>query len=108
MVDGPPGSLTTSERLELLRRYEASWKNFEWSEQNTYVYPHEPTWEFYGNVWAHSRGRDAIDFVQMPSRLRGIPIRQWTISFDFEVRHFSMDPAQDLLVIIENTYMKYV
>ena len=39
MVDGPPGSLTTSERLELLRRYEVSWETFEWSEKNTLDYP---------------------------------------------------------------------
>ena len=44
---------------------------------------------------------NAIDFVQLPSRLRGIPMRQWRLIFDFNVRDFSMDPSQDLLVIIE-------
>jgi hypothetical protein len=101
MVDGPPGGLTTSERLELLRSYEASWKNLEWSEYNTVSYPEGRAWEFYGNVWAHSRGSNAIDFVQLPSRLRGIPMQQWTLRFDIDVRDFSMDPSQDLLVIIE-------
>jgi hypothetical protein len=114
MVDGPPGGLSTSERLELLRLYEASWKNLEWSEKNTLAStldnpsPHTPSWEFYGNVCAHSIGRDAIDFVQLPSRLRGIPMRQWTIRFDFEMSEFSMDLSQDLLVIIENASRKYV
>ena len=110
MVNGPPGSLTTSERLELLRRYEASWETFEWSEKNTLDYPspHGPSWEFYGNVSVRRRGKDAIDFVQLPSGLRGIPMRQWTITFDFIIGHFSMDPSQDLLVIIENTFRKYV
>ena len=110
MVDGPPGSLTTSERLELLRRYEVSWETFEWSEKNTLDYPslHRPSWEFYGNVCAHRRGKDAIDFLQLPSGLRGIPMCQWTITFDFTIGHFSMDPSQDLLVIIENTFRKYV
>ena|ERR1700677_4842495 len=108
MIDGPPGGLTTSERLELLRRYEASWKNIEWSEHNTIVSPDGQLWEFYGNVWAHSRGRDAIEFVQLPSRIRGIPMRQWTLSFDFAVRDFSMDPSQDLLVTIEDNLRKYV
>ena len=106
MVDGPPGNLSTSERLELLRRYEASWKNFEWSEHNTVDYSHGPAWEFYGNVWGHSRGSDAIDFVQLPSRLRGISLRQWTLRFDFDVRDFSMDPSQDLLVTIKNNFRK--
>jgi hypothetical protein len=108
MVDGPPGSLTTSERLELLRSYEASWKNIQWGEHNTVSYPQGPASELYGNVWAHSRGSNAIDFVQLPSRLRGISMRQWTLRFDFDVRDFSMDPSQDLLVLIENTFRKYV
>jgi hypothetical protein len=102
MTVGPPSALATSERLELLRRYEASWKNIEWSEHNTIVSPDGHLWEFYGNVWAHSRGSDAIEFVQLPSRIRGIPMRQWTLRFDFSVRDFSMDPSQDLLVTIED------
>jgi hypothetical protein len=103
MVDGPPGNLTTSERLELLRRYEASWRSIEWSEHYTIPYPQGSSWEFYGNVWGHSRGNHAIDFVQLPSRLRGISLRQWTLRFDFEVQDFSMDPSQDLLVTIEES-----
>jgi hypothetical protein len=109
MVDGPPGNLATSERLELLRRYEAAWTNVEWSEHYTIPYPQGGACEFYGNVWGHSQGRsrghsggsDAIDFVRFPSRLRGISLRQWTLRFDFEVQDFSMDPSQDLLVMIE-------
>ena len=108
MVDGPPGGLTTSKRLELLRSYEASWKNIEWNEYNTVLAPLDQVWELYGNVWAHGRGSDAIEFVQLPSRLRGIPMRQWTLTFDFAVRDFSMDPSQDLLATIENNLRKYV
>ena len=107
MSDGPPGNLITSERLKLLRRYEASWKNILWNEHNTILSPVGGVWELYGNVWAHSRGSDTIDFVQLPSRLRGIPMRQWTLTFDFAVRDFSMDPSQDLLAAIEKV-RKYV
>ncbi|KAH9064345.1 hypothetical protein EDB87DRAFT_1785862 [Lactarius vividus] len=102
MEDGPPGGLTTSERLELLKNYEASWKNLQWNEHTTLPLPAGSLWELYGNVWAHSRGSDAIEFVQIPSRLRGIPMRQWTLRFDYDLRDFGMDPSQDLLVTIEN------
>lgn len=107
MENGPPGDLSTHERLKLLRTYEASWKNTEWNEHTTVPSPNGSLWELNGNVWAHSRGSDAIDFVQLPSRLRGIPIRQWTLKFDFVPRDFSMDPSQDLLVTVEN-FRKYV
>ncbi|KAI9461007.1 hypothetical protein BJY52DRAFT_245215 [Lactarius psammicola] len=102
MVDGPPGDLTASERLELLRSYEASWKNIEWNDHTTIPSPVGSLWELYGNVWAHSGGSDTIEFVQLPSRLRGIPMRQWTLRLDFALRDFGMDPSQDLLVTIEN------
>ena len=110
MVDGPPGNLTTSERFELLRRYETSWKNLEWSEHHTFPFYHERVSEFCGNVWGYASGSDTnntIDFVQFPSRLRGIPLRQWTLRFDFVVRNFGMDPSQDLLVTLEY-FRKYV
>ena len=115
MVDGPPGNLTASERLELLRRYEASWKNIQWSVDNTFTYPvggfgARTPGKLYGNVWAHNREleRDAIDVVQLPARLRGVPMRQWTLRFDFTVQSFAMDPSQDLLVTIETNFKKYV
>ena len=101
MVDGPPGNPTTPERLELLRTYKASWKNIEWSEHHTISYHQGRSWELYGNVWGHSRGSDAIDFVQLPSCIRGISLRQWTLRFGFDVLQFSMDPSQDLLVTIK-------
>ena len=107
MEDGYPGDRTTSERLNLLKSYETSWRNIEWNEHNTVLSPWGGLWEFYGNVWAHSRGSDSFDFVQLPSRIRGIPMRQWTLKFDYTVRDFGMDPSQDLLVTIEN-FRQYV
>ncbi|KAN0136222.1 hypothetical protein V8E53_006082 [Lactarius tabidus] len=102
MEDGPPGDLTTSERLDLLRRYEVSWKNTEWNEYKIITWPLRGwfgVWESYGNVLARNSGiQGRIDFVQLPSRLCGIPMRQWTLSFDFVVREFGLDASQDLLV----------
>jgi len=101
MVDGPPGKLSHSERLGLLRSYEASWRNLDWNAFTSLPVPHGSVWELNGNVWAHSKGSDAIEFVQLPSRLRGIPLHQWTVRLDFALQDFSMDPSQDLLVTVE-------
>jgi hypothetical protein len=101
MVDGPPGPLSTSERLSLLRSYETSWKNLDWNAHTSLPLPDGSLWELYGNVWAHSKGIDSLVFVQIPSRLRGIPLSQWTLNLDFPLRDFGMDPSQDLLVTIE-------
>ena len=107
MEDGTSGDLTTSKRLDLLRNYNTSWKNIEWNEHITIVPGTGGVWELYGNVWAHSKESDVIEFVQLPSRIRGIPMRQWTLRFNFAVRDFSMDPSQNLLVTLEN-FGKYV
>ena len=76
MEDGPPGDLTTSERLDLLRRYEASWKNLEWNEHNT-IPSHSRgrfgIWESYGNVLACKSEGETIDFKTILSLLR----EQW-------------------------------
>ena len=102
MQDGPPGDLTTSERLDLLRKYETSWKNFEWSERNS-IPSESPLLYFYGNVlaWRSFRGGETIDFRQLPSRLRGVPMRQSMLRLAFYVQDFGMDISQDLLVMIE-------
>jgi hypothetical protein len=105
MVDGPPGRLSLSERLKLLRNYETSWKNLDWNEHTSIPVPDGSLWELYGNVWAHSRGEKEIVCVQLPSRLRGISMRQWTLGFDFTLRDFGIDPSQDLLVTIESRYV---
>ena len=108
MEDGPPGELTTSERLDLLRRYEASWKNLEWNEHK--AIPSVQGWpvgissrDSYGKVLGlfsiMPHGEDkTIDFIQLPSHLRGIPMRQWKLRFDFEVQleEIGVDSSQDL------------
>ncbi len=101
MVDGPPSQLSTSERLSLLRSYETSWKNLDWNAHISLPLPVGNLWELYGNVWGHSKGDDAIFFIQIPSRLRNVPLRQWTTRLDFPLRDFGIDPSQDLLVAIE-------
>ncbi|KAH9982347.1 hypothetical protein BGW80DRAFT_1247245 [Lactifluus volemus] len=95
MVDGPPGQLNTSERLSLLRSYEATWRNLEWNDHTSFPVPEG----HFGNL---RRGNKGIIFVQLPSRLRGIPMRRWTLDFDFTIRDFGIDPSQDLLVTVEN------
>ena len=106
MEDGPLGDLTTSERLDLLRRYEVSWKNLEWNEHKP-IPPPLRDWlgmHSYGNVLTCMCGGEfeTIDFIQLPSRLRGIPMQQWTLRFNFEVREFTLDSSQDLLVAVED------
>jgi hypothetical protein len=101
MVDGPPGQLSTSARLSSLRSYDAAWRNLEWNAEVSQNVPSGRLWELYGNVWAHAKGNDTILLMQLPSPLRGIPMRRWTVKLGFAPWDFGMDPTQDLLVTVE-------
>ena len=101
-----PRSPATSECLELLRSYEASWKNIKWSKDSTILPSHSGEqawgreWKLYGNIWAqNTRERDATDSAQFLSRLRGIHMRRWTLRFDFAMQKFGN--WHSLLVMIE-------
>lgn len=58
-------------------------------------------WELYGGVLAQARSRDTLVFRQIPSKIKGLQEREWECVYDFAVRDFGMDPAQDLLASIE-------
>ena len=60
-------------------------------------------WELYGNVLAQAQGERTLHFKQIPSAIRGIQGTEWTIpDVGCKMRDFGMDPAQDLLVVIEH------
>jgi hypothetical protein len=67
MVDGPGRSYSENTKLP--------GREIEWSERHTNPPPQAMAWEFYGDVGGQSSRNDGIDFVQLPSRLRGISLR---------------------------------
>lgn len=61
----------------------------------------DSAWEFLGGVLGLSAG-SRLRFIQVPSKLRSIEEKRWTIEdIGFKVKDFGMDPAQDLLVVLE-------
>jgi hypothetical protein len=43
-----------------------------------------------------------IKFVQLPSNPRGIAMRQWELTFPFPPLIFSLDPSEDILVVLQS------
>lgn len=65
----------------------------------------ESAWELINGVLAFGVGR-RLRCIQLPSALRDIPEKEWFIEdIGFTLRDFTMDPAQDLLVILETAYV---
>ena len=64
---------------------------------------HGGLWELYGNVLAQiTQDGRTLHFKQLPSQSRAIEEKGWTVDISqFRMRDFGIDPAQDLLIIVE-------
>ena len=49
---------------------------------------------------AQSIGTKALRFKRTGSKLRGIEENTWDVDYGFNIRDFTMDPGQDLLVAL--------
>ncbi|KAI9433086.1 hypothetical protein BJY52DRAFT_1198875 [Lactarius psammicola] len=87
MEDGPLSILSIHERSERLRVYNDAWKHLRWSacvelpdiDRHGYDMDIAPG----GILTFVSKRHRKISFVQILSNLRGIPMRQWDLSFSF-------------------------
>jgi hypothetical protein len=94
---------TSEERLSRLRKHRSAWKNLTWSREVKIPMKDGGLWELFGGVLGHSTQKGELNFHQLPSDIRGIEEKTWTLGPDFgcTVGDFSMDPYQDLLVLVE-------
>src|SRR5258706_7749576 len=98
-----------SERLQRLRQTQKGWLGLNFKRRQTIELEKEtPTYELQGSVFlrgrssAGSNSTAGISGYIMASALTGDEMHQWTVEcFASEVRDFTLDPLQDLLVLIE-------
>ncbi|EGO05189.1 hypothetical protein SERLA73DRAFT_174170 [Serpula lacrymans var. lacrymans S7.3] len=104
MEEGSQSGLSTAVRLDLLKRHQAAWNKLEWTSHKSLQILGGHVWELYGGVFAQAKDtHNTIFFRQLPSALRGIEEKEWEISIvEFQIRDFTIDPAQDLLVAVVN------
>ncbi|KDQ63441.1 hypothetical protein JAAARDRAFT_378522 [Jaapia argillacea MUCL 33604] len=105
-------SLPTSTRLSLLKAHQKAWAELIY-ESSSVLPPFKGSlWELAGgalattgNRFAESggKGNRLLTVRRLPSVLRGIEEKVWDIRFEFEMKDFTIDPAQDLLVAVEES-----
>lgn len=103
LVDGDPVAIPQDPagRLALLKAHQEAWRPLHWTIE-TPLSMEGPAWELIGGVLGVSPSPDVLQITQLPSKYRRIPYKQWTLSNKgFEVEDFSMDPSQDLLVVVQ-------
>lgn len=108
-------------RLKLLRERERNWKYLDWKQRHTLSLP--PTgsvYEFVGGLYGNgtednTRATASISFIELPcldAFILGRPkdeLKAWTHSMeDVNNIDFTMDPSQDLLVLVALAPREYV
>ncbi|CDO72096.1 hypothetical protein BN946_scf184962.g39 [Trametes cinnabarina] len=87
----------------MLKARNEAWDDLAWTAREEIPMLQGGVWELYGGILAQGEGSRTLVFKQLPSNLRGIEGREWRIEdVGVNIRDFGMDPAQDLLVVIEN------
>jgi hypothetical protein len=104
--------MTTAERLCRLREREHAWSTLSWSlTSKTSVGRKYIFWELCGGIFAGSykspnapltrpRAFDLIDIFEFESQIKDGPTR--SIALERRFCHFSIDPGQDLLILVED------
>lgn len=107
--DNPHSCLDYSRRLDILRKHQAAWRTLQWTGVKDIHMLRGNLWELYGGILAQSDINDTICFRRLPSRIRGIEETVWSVSTSgLDLRDFTLDPAQDLLVLIARPRLRYV
>lgn len=90
-------------RRNKLQQYREAWNLFKWTLRKSLPHHYNACWEFAGGVVGFSSPDDrSLCFNQIPSDIRGLHEDEWQLGdFSFFVQDFTMDPSQDLLVVIE-------
>ncbi|KAG1724545.1 hypothetical protein EDB19DRAFT_309780 [Suillus lakei] len=102
MEDGTQSQLTAASKLALLKERNACWEALKWGEtRDLPLLQGDIIWELCGGVFAQSRLPGALRLYRLPSRYRNIPPSSWKIPLLSDTKDFTMDPAQDLLVLID-------
>ncbi|KAF9075877.1 hypothetical protein BDP27DRAFT_1415037 [Rhodocollybia butyracea] len=103
MRDGPPDTISTSERYEKLQAHQDAWNQLRWAPESL-CYPMSTMrlWELAGGVLAlYDLDQRLFKLVQLPSSHRGLDHREWEIhDIDIQMGDFTMNPSADLLVIV--------
>ncbi|KAG1715996.1 hypothetical protein ID866_1161 [Astraeus odoratus] len=107
--DNPRSSLDYHQKLDTLRKHQTAWRTLDWTNVEDIPMLGGHLWELYGGVLAQTNIDGSIRFRRLPSRIRGIEEMVWSVPMpDLDLRDFTMDPAQDLLVLIARPKLRYV
>ncbi|KAF9244554.1 hypothetical protein BU15DRAFT_85930 [Melanogaster broomeanus] len=107
MQNGPPGVMAHVNRLTTLRNSQAAWNKLKWTDWKDVPMLQGTLYELYGGILVQSTHLGGLVFRRLPSHYRGIEEHVWSLDLhDVTLRDFTLDPAQDLLVLIARPVLR--
>ena len=104
MVDNPSCSMPTVERLERLEAYVDYWKTAHQKEYHDLKMDGKGYWDLKCGILAQVRNTCTINCIQLASVIHQTKEKQWQIpNVGFRIAELTIDPEQNLLVILETT-----
>ncbi|TFL04471.1 hypothetical protein BDV98DRAFT_318220 [Pterulicium gracile] len=98
---------SAAKRLQCLREREHAWRTLKWRGKRSFDLPAPGSvYEFVGGYYGNGRDDDrkltgSLSFFQLPTHGIDMTQQTWTHPFpEVTIIDFTMDPAQDLLVIV--------
>lgn len=76
MEDGRSSTLTSAERLRVLKAHQEAWDKLAWTSREEVPMHQGGVWELYGGVLAQGDGSRTLAFKQLPSAIRGMEERE--------------------------------
>lgn len=115
--------LKVNDRHLALERHQWAWQNLAWESDEctpmihgvsalssmTYDFElvwdsNQGQWKLFGNVLSQAKpGLNRLRFTQLPSVIRAINKQDWSVVIEDQICNYTMDPSQDLLVLIYQT-----
>jgi hypothetical protein len=101
MRDGLLSGVSTAERMAALETYNRALRKLAWSAHDKIDIPASGMPQVLdGLIVSFSEDRRALTIHQLPSKLRTLEARQWTLAFEFAIAGFTIDASQDLLALV--------
>ena len=77
------------------------WNELAWTHRRVVSLDPRAQWELTQDVLGQANGEHTLMFYQIPSEVRGIDEREWSVQVNPCIRDFAVDPGQNLLVVVE-------
>ena len=102
MEDGDLYSLAM--RRTMLVQHEKGWAELQWTGEHQLSRTRGRQHELYGNVLAQDTlNKSTIHFKRLQSKSRNIEGKDWSVDIrEYRMLVFGIDPAQELLIILES------